>query len=127
MRALSDMPSAPILWRNQQGDSALTWAVWYGHEAIVEDLLAAGATVEGNAFVAAGAVVEAGTTVPAKEMWAGQPAKKLLLLHAYGFDNLFTNQEDAGFVDTLAAANLTTPRRPWGLCVKAATVRRPYT
>ena len=39
--------------------------------------MSAGAVVEGNAFVAAGAVVEAGTTVPANEMWAGQPAKKL--------------------------------------------------
>jgi len=40
-------------------------------------VVSAGATIEGNAFVAAGAVVEAGTVVPAKEMWAGQPAKKL--------------------------------------------------
>ena len=54
MRALSDMPSAPILWRNQQGDSALTWAVWYGHEAIVEDLLAAGATADVNGVTAKG-------------------------------------------------------------------------
>jgi ankyrin repeat protein len=54
VRALSDMPSAPILWRNQQGDSALTWAVWYGHEAIVEDLLAAGATADVNGVTAKG-------------------------------------------------------------------------
>ena len=40
---LVHMPGAPLAAQNATGDSALTWAVWYGHEQIVRELLRAGA------------------------------------------------------------------------------------
>lgn len=40
---LVHMPGAPLSAQNATGDSALTWAVWYGHQQIVQELLRAGA------------------------------------------------------------------------------------
>ena len=54
VRALTHMPGAPIQGRNAQGDSPLTWAVWYGHLTIVKELLAAGAASDVNGCTAKG-------------------------------------------------------------------------
>ena len=40
-------------------------------------ILGQGVTVESKAMVAAGAIVAPGTVVPAGQVWAGNPAKKL--------------------------------------------------
>lgn len=44
VRSLTHMPGAPLDARNAQGDSALTWAVWYGHGMLVKELLSSGAS-----------------------------------------------------------------------------------
>lgn len=44
--------------------------------------------VESGSMVAAGAVVEAGTTVPSGELWAGNPARRVRALKQEEKDHL---------------------------------------